>query len=303
MTAPIRPGDVLKIPEADVSLWPRRLGAARGRGRRGATAAGRRLADRQGCAAFLERHGDGRASSARTAERADEATKTAVVGTYLAKTAIQQLDEAQAELERHLVTGPDGRCVERHDLRHRHRVPPPARRRSARRPAGTGPAARRRPPAVRGTARWTVRPRRPAGGRRGLGGPGRPFGAGPAVRPRGTGPPGRLRRLGGGGRLVGRHLGRTSRAAIVVGRHLGRTSRAAIVSVGGRPHAVVRTGRSPEVTLGGRIWHNGLLVSGARPAPSNPGRVANPRAHLPDHPTTPARGLDSRRLRSEHTWP
>jgi hypothetical protein len=33
------------------------------------------------------------------------------VGTYLAHGAVQQLDEAQAELERHLVTRPDGRCT------------------------------------------------------------------------------------------------------------------------------------------------------------------------------------------------
>ena len=33
------------------------------------------------------------------------------MGTYLAEAAIQYLDEAQAELERHLVTRPDGRCT------------------------------------------------------------------------------------------------------------------------------------------------------------------------------------------------
>ncbi len=32
------------------------------------------------------------------------------MGTYLATAALEQLDLAQAELEQHLVTGPDGRC-------------------------------------------------------------------------------------------------------------------------------------------------------------------------------------------------
>ena len=34
-----------------------------------------------------------------------------VMGTYLGRTAVDQLARAQAELERHLVTGPDGRCA------------------------------------------------------------------------------------------------------------------------------------------------------------------------------------------------
>jgi hypothetical protein len=33
------------------------------------------------------------------------------VGTYLAVAAVDQLDQAQAALEHHLVTGLDGRCV------------------------------------------------------------------------------------------------------------------------------------------------------------------------------------------------
>ena len=33
-----------------------------------------------------------------------------MMGTYLAVAALEQLDRAQAELERHLVTAPDGRC-------------------------------------------------------------------------------------------------------------------------------------------------------------------------------------------------
>ena len=32
------------------------------------------------------------------------------MGTYLAQAALDELAKAQAELERHLVTGPDGRC-------------------------------------------------------------------------------------------------------------------------------------------------------------------------------------------------
>ena len=32
------------------------------------------------------------------------------MATYLASTGLERLDQAQAELERHLVTGPDGRC-------------------------------------------------------------------------------------------------------------------------------------------------------------------------------------------------
>jgi hypothetical protein len=33
------------------------------------------------------------------------------MATYLATAALDQLDQAQAELERHLVAGPDGRCL------------------------------------------------------------------------------------------------------------------------------------------------------------------------------------------------
>jgi hypothetical protein len=33
------------------------------------------------------------------------------MGAYLAAAALDQLAQAQAELERHLVTGPDGRCL------------------------------------------------------------------------------------------------------------------------------------------------------------------------------------------------
>lgn len=32
------------------------------------------------------------------------------MGMYLAASALEQLDQAQAELERHVVTGPDGHC-------------------------------------------------------------------------------------------------------------------------------------------------------------------------------------------------
>ncbi len=32
------------------------------------------------------------------------------MGTYLAEAALAQLEEAQAELERHLISGPGGRC-------------------------------------------------------------------------------------------------------------------------------------------------------------------------------------------------
>ena len=43
------------------------------------------------------------------------------------------------------------------------------------------------------------------------------------------------------------------------------------------------------MTVGGGFWHNGSLVSGARPAPSNLGCVASPRATLPDQPHDPGR--------------
>ncbi len=33
------------------------------------------------------------------------------MGTYLSTAALDQLDQAQAELEQHLRTGPDGRCL------------------------------------------------------------------------------------------------------------------------------------------------------------------------------------------------
>jgi hypothetical protein len=38
------------------------------------------------------------------------------VGTYLAVAAVDQLDQAQAALEHHVVTGLDGRCVGCRDL-------------------------------------------------------------------------------------------------------------------------------------------------------------------------------------------
>jgi hypothetical protein len=38
------------------------------------------------------------------------------MGTYLTTAALDQLAQAQAELEQHLVTGPDGRCLGCHQI-------------------------------------------------------------------------------------------------------------------------------------------------------------------------------------------
>jgi hypothetical protein len=109
MAGLIQPGQVLKSPEAhylyglgDLVLRVMEVGTVR------------RLPDGdwlklKGGHAGLERREDGRARSAGAAIRPQTPAGT-VMATYLAAAALEQLDQAQAELDPHLVTGADWRC-------------------------------------------------------------------------------------------------------------------------------------------------------------------------------------------------